>query len=145
MAVQLLSAGVIPVAGIHLADLGETPLFLLLRAYRYWDFPKGMVEPGEAPFAAARRELIEETGLAGAEFPFGEVYVETDPYGRNKVARYYIGRVKHVPITLPVSEELGRPEHHEARWVAFEEGCGLLNDRVEAVLRWAVAAIRCAR
>ncbi len=29
-----------------------------------WDIPKGLVEPGEAPLAAACRELGEETGLA---------------------------------------------------------------------------------
>ena len=28
-----------------------------------WDIPKGAAEPGEAPEAAARRELLEETGL----------------------------------------------------------------------------------
>ena len=28
-----------------------------------WDIPKGLAEPGEAPEAAARRELGEETGL----------------------------------------------------------------------------------
>jgi 8-oxo-dGTP pyrophosphatase MutT (NUDIX family) len=28
-----------------------------------WDIPKGMVEPGESHEAAARRELLEETGI----------------------------------------------------------------------------------
>jgi 8-oxo-dGTP pyrophosphatase MutT (NUDIX family) len=32
---------------------------LVLRAYRNWDFPKGMVEAGEAP---ARRAVIRKTG-----------------------------------------------------------------------------------
>jgi putative (di)nucleoside polyphosphate hydrolase len=30
----------------------------------HWDIPKGLVEDGEAPRAAALRELTEETGLA---------------------------------------------------------------------------------
>lgn len=29
-----------------------------------WSIPKGMINPGEDPLAAARRELAEETGLA---------------------------------------------------------------------------------
>jgi ADP-ribose pyrophosphatase len=41
---------------------------LLIRQYRYavgrflWELPAGLVEPGESPVAAARRELEEETG-----------------------------------------------------------------------------------
>lgn len=40
-----------------------------------WTLPKGAVEPGEAPLAAACREFIEETGgIAGGPFlPLGEV------------------------------------------------------------------------
>ncbi|MGH8579780.1 MAG: NUDIX domain-containing protein [Gammaproteobacteria bacterium] len=33
----------------------------MLRAYNYWDFPKGTVEPAEDPFEAACREVEEET------------------------------------------------------------------------------------
>ena len=37
--------------------------YLLLRAYNYWDFPKGIVELTEDPIEAARREVEEETSL----------------------------------------------------------------------------------
>ena len=50
---------------------------LILRAYRNWDFPKGLIDPGEDPFAAAKREVEEEAALTVLEFPFGEVYRET--------------------------------------------------------------------
>ena len=52
-----LSAGVVVIRETH-----EGWLYLLLRAYNHWDFPKGMVEPGEEPLAAAIREFVEEIG-----------------------------------------------------------------------------------
>ncbi len=54
-----LSAGVVVVR----RDVSAGWLYLLLRVYRSWDFPKGMVERDEDPFAAAVREVREETGL----------------------------------------------------------------------------------
>jgi 8-oxo-dGTP pyrophosphatase MutT (NUDIX family) len=43
---------------------GGRPLFLLIRdSYRNWGFPKGHLEKGELPEAAALREVSEETGL----------------------------------------------------------------------------------
>jgi 8-oxo-dGTP pyrophosphatase MutT (NUDIX family) len=43
---------------------GGQPLFLLIRdSYQNWGFPKGHVEEGEIPEAAALREVAEETGL----------------------------------------------------------------------------------
>jgi 8-oxo-dGTP pyrophosphatase MutT (NUDIX family) len=40
------------------------PLYLLIRdSYKNWGFPKGHIEQGELPAAAAVREVSEETGL----------------------------------------------------------------------------------
>lgn len=110
---------------------------LVLRAYRNWDFPKGRVEPGEAPFDAAIRETAEEAGISDLAFRWGEGYAETVPYGRGKVARYYLGETAQSAITLPVSPELGRPEHDEWRWVSFDEAAKLLPPRLQPVLAWA--------
>jgi 8-oxo-dGTP pyrophosphatase MutT (NUDIX family) len=115
---------------------------LVLRAYRNWDFPKGLIEPGEAPFAAAVREAREETGIGNLAFRWGEDYRETAPYARNKVARYYLAETEAEQVTLPVNPELGRPEHHEYRWVGIAEAARLLPPRLQPVLRWVRALLR---
>jgi 8-oxo-dGTP pyrophosphatase MutT (NUDIX family) len=127
-----LSAGAVVVR-----RFGESWLFLMLRAYRNWDFPKGVVEPGEQPQEAAVREVREETLIDGLQFTWGEVYRETAPYSHNKIARYYLAETTTEAVTLPVSPELGRPEHNEWRWVTFEEGLALCSPRIEPIMRWA--------
>lgn len=110
---------------------------LLLRAYTYWDCPKGLVEAGEDPLATARREVREETGIADLEFHWGEAYIETPPYSKNKVARYYLAEVRAAAVKLPVNPALGAPEHHEYRWLAFDAAIDLAVPRIAAVLAWA--------
>jgi bis(5'-nucleosidyl)-tetraphosphatase len=127
-----LSAGVVvvrPVTAVH--------RYLLLRAYDYWDFPKGEVEPGEDPLAAAIREVEEETGLTDLDFRWGKVFRETAPYRGGKVARYYLAESRAGEVDLAVNPVLGRPEHHEFRWLPYEEARRLLVPRVQAVLDWA--------
>ena len=114
---------------------------LVLRAFKNWDFPKGLVEPGEEQLACAKREVEEETGLSALEFPFGDEFKETLPYAGNKVARYYLAETEEVEVTLPVSPELGRPEHQEYRWVSFDEAEDLLPPRLSIVLDWAKKTI----
>lgn len=110
---------------------------LVLRAWRNWDFPKGMVEPNEAPLAAAIRETAEEASITDLVFRWGEAFCETVPYGQGKVARYYLAETKQENITLPISPELGYPEHDEWRWVSFDEAENMLPPRLQPVLAWA--------
>lgn len=110
---------------------------LVLRAYQNWDFPKGLVEPGESELDAAKRECAEETGLADLDFPFGDAHQDTLPYSGGKIARYFLAETEETELELPVSEELGRPEHHEWRWVSFEEAEDVLPPRLAVVLDWA--------
>lgn len=110
---------------------------LVLRAYQSWDFPKGLVEAGESDLDAAKRECAEETGLEDLAFPFGDAHQDTLPYSGGKIARYFLAETEQSEIELPVSAELGRPEHHEWRWVSFEEAEDLLPPRLAVVLEWA--------
>lgn len=129
---QRLSAGVVVVRR------GASGwLFLMLRAYRNWDFPKGMVEPGEEPLAAARREVREETLIEDLEFNWGEIYLQTGPYANRKVARYYLAATRTEKISLPVNPELGRPEHNEWRWVDRDRALSLTVARLQPIVRWA--------
>jgi bis(5'-nucleosidyl)-tetraphosphatase len=112
-------------------------LCLVLRAYAYWDFPKGALEPDETPIAAAIREVEEETGLAGLAFRWGEAFRETEPYSGGKVARYYVAEAPAGDVRLPVSPELGRAEHDEFRWLSFAEARRLLVPRVQRIAEWA--------
>jgi len=110
---------------------------LVLRVYRNWDFPKGLVEPGEEPLDAALREVTEETGLRGLALPWGEVWRETEPYAGGKVARFYVAESANGTVVLPVNPDLDRPEHHEFRWLDFDAAARVLPPRLQRVLRWA--------
>ena len=116
-------------------DQGWTTL--LLRAYHHWDFPKGIREGGEEPMRAALREVVEETGINDLEFDWGDRFFETGPYSKGKVARYYLARTHQKKVVMGISPETGEPEHHEWRWVSFDDAYDLGSPRVKQIVQWA--------
>jgi bis(5'-nucleosidyl)-tetraphosphatase len=128
----LLSAGVVIV---HSRE-GRCR-YLLLRCFRYWDFPKGVVEEGETPLFAACREVHEETDIDALTFSWGQPFIETAPYGIGKVARYYLAASADEKVRLLRNPHTGRVEHEEYRWLEYGAARQLLDPRVRLVIDWA--------
>ena len=132
MSEEKLSCGIVLVRA---AENGYQTL--LLRAYHHWDFPKGLLEAGEEPMQTAKRELREETSIDTTDWPWGERFLETGPYSRGKTARYYLATTEQKHVVMGPSPETGEPEHHEYRWVNFDEAYDLSSPRVREVVVWA--------
>jgi len=107
-------------------DAGQ-PVFLLIRdSYRNWGFPKGHLEVGEEPAAAALREVKEETGLSDLSIR-GEI--ETiDWFFRFR--GQLIHKVCHF-FLMETAEATTCPQHAEGitacRWMRFEEAQSLVS------------------
>jgi 8-oxo-dGTP pyrophosphatase MutT (NUDIX family) len=131
MDAAFLSCGVVVVRRTD-----ESWITLMLRAYHHWDFPKGLREEGEQSLEAALREVCEETSIEDLEFDWGDRFMETGPYSRGKTARYYLGRTEQESVVMGPSPETGQPEHHEWRWVSFDEAYDLASPRVRTIVTW---------
>lgn len=105
---------------------------LLIRQYRHpvrmrdWELPAGLLDAaGEAPLAAAQRELAEEADLtAGRWHTLIDFF--TTPGGNNESIRIYVARdIAEAPETFARTEE---EADIQRRWVP-------LDDAVDAVQR----------
>ena len=106
---------------------GGRPRFLLIRdSYANWGFPKGHLEPGEAPEHAATREVVEETGLAAVE---SRGAIETiDWYFRfrgrliHKVCHFYLMESVDDRTSPQRAEGIT-----ECQWVTYEEAARMIS------------------
>jgi len=110
------------------ADGGDArPLFLIIRdSYDNWGFPKGHVEAGERPEAAALREVSEETGIESLTV---RTSIDTiDWYFRfrgrliHKVCHFYL-MVTDLADTSPQRSE----GITACRWESYEQAAQLVS------------------
>ena len=94
-----------------------------------WTIPKGLVEPGEEPLAAAQREFTEETGFV-ADGPFVELGAFKQPGGKIVLAWAAMGTadpatLRSNPFTMEWPPRSGRqqefPEVDRAGWFTPDE------------------------
>ncbi|MED0764800.1 NUDIX domain-containing protein [Aneurinibacillus thermoaerophilus] len=89
----------VPNAGhvLVLAFAGEDRQEIVLTRHkcRGWEVPGGKVEPGEKPEEAARRELLEETGVEAESLHWiGQYIIDSGPGAKKAVKNIYTGMVK---------------------------------------------------
>ena len=113
-----------PWVGVGAVVLHENRVLLVRRGHPpgqgIWAFPGGVVNLGESVFAAARRELGEETGLQAEPVDVVDVY--------EYIERDAAGRVRYHYVIVEVLMRLhGGADAHAAddaaavRWFALDE------------------------
>lgn len=128
--------------GIVFRRDGERTFFLLIRdPYRNWGFPKGHLEDGEDPSAAAIREVSEETGLAGLQL---RAPIETIDWTFHFRGRR-IHKVCHF-FLMETEERHTSPQRAEGitacRWASFDQAVKMIAyDNARAVLEQAQALL----
>ncbi|HUS15544.1 MAG TPA: NUDIX domain-containing protein [Chloroflexia bacterium] len=109
MAVPIMSAGGI----VYRLTAGEPLILMIADSQRRWSFPKGMVNRGEDPAEAARREVEEETGIRGEVLHrLGETRYLYRQSGKliDKTVYFYLIRARSEAISPQFSEVA------DARW-----------------------------
>ena len=113
--------------GVVFRNAGAEPLYLLIRdSYRNWGFPKGHLEEGEQPAAAAVREVGEETGLASLELREAIDTIDWHFHFRGRL----IHKICHFYL-IEAADEATKPQRAEGitacRWARYEEAVRLLS------------------
>jgi 8-oxo-dGTP pyrophosphatase MutT (NUDIX family) len=110
-------------AGAVVLRRGGEVLLVHRPKYDDWSFPKGKVDRGEHPLAAAVREVEEETGLhVRLGRPLTDQHYLVN--GRGKTVHYWVARVVGDD---DISAYLVNHEIDEVVWVSFERATEILS------------------
>jgi len=110
--------------------------FLLMKHKDRWDLPKGHLDAGESEEECARRELLEETGIAADDIEFvpgfrwaTEYDVNSKRFGEkcHKTLVIFLGRLKKDVRIAPT-------EHLDFRWFSWQPPHRIQAQTIDGVL-----------
>lgn len=128
--------------GVVVRVVGGEPRYLLIRdAHGNWGFPKGHLEAGEQPEAAAIREVMEETGLPSLTLRAPIAAIQWTFTWRGSLVRkrchFFLMETDH-ERTAPQADE----GITECRWASAEEAQRLIRyPNARGILRRAGAML----
>lgn len=116
----------ISAGGVVLNPRGE--ILLVLQRNGMWSLPKGQLVEGEKHADAARREILEETGIS--DLTLVETLGSYTKYSIDDQGREDKTQLKRITVILFTTEQTEvrpiDPRIREARWVNVEEAIGML-------------------
>ena len=127
---QIKACGVLVVRG------EPTESFLLMKHKDRWDLPKGHLDGDETEEECARRELLEETGIAAGDIELvtgfrwvTEYEVNSKRFGEkcHKTLVIFLGRLKRDVKIVPT-------EHTGFRWFPWQPPHRIQAQTIDAVL-----------
>jgi 8-oxo-dGTP pyrophosphatase MutT (NUDIX family) len=122
----------ISAGGVVIRSSGADYEVCLVSDGRHWGFPKGIVEAGETPEAAALREIAEETGIPRGALTLSAALPESEYVYRSRDRGALVfKRVHHFVVEVPADTALhpDPAEIAEAAWLGFDEARGRLEFR----------------
>jgi 8-oxo-dGTP pyrophosphatase MutT (NUDIX family) len=102
-----------------------------------WEFPKGIVDKGEAEMQTGIRELTEETGLTTKDFSFlPEFHDKISFFFRNQNQELVKKEVSFLLAQTNKSDIMLSSEHDAYRWAPYLEAFELLSQKnLKEILR----------
>lgn len=108
-------------------DKGEIKYLLLKRTPSrggFWQPVSGRVEENEIPLEAAKREVMEETGIKKFKKIISDVYtfsLENEPYKTSYCFGFEVSPKTKIDLNYNIY-----PEHNNIKWCGFNEAIRLL-------------------
>jgi len=124
---------------VNVAVVNERGQFLIMEGYKHglgrssWQVPGGYLEEGEDPLAAAKRELLEETGYSSAKWRHLGTFIK-DANRRVATGHYFLAFDTQETASID-NRDL---ESYSLRWVSRDEVQAALGDGRIAIVSYAV-------